>query len=99
MLRGATGVRQHARMTKAETAIANRVRAMHSGDQELVVRHSLPANRMTTPLDLGQFLKRFEARPAIPEAENGAGNSGESLDPKRQGPEFPDPRGKHQGSP
>jgi hypothetical protein len=38
-------LRQHARMTKAETEIARRVRAMHSGEQELVVRHSLPTNQ------------------------------------------------------
>ncbi len=64
-------LRQHARMTKAETDIAQRVRAMHSGDQELVVRHSLPANRMTTPLAFGHFPKRFEARSAKPDKKNG----------------------------
>jgi MFS family permease len=57
-------LRQHARMTKAETELAQRVRAMHWGEQELVVRHSLPAHRMTTPLVLSQFLKQFEARSA-----------------------------------
>ena len=47
-------------MTKAETDIAERVRAMHSGEQALLVTHSLPANRITTPLVLGQSLKQFE---------------------------------------
>jgi hypothetical protein len=53
-------LRQHTRMTKAETEIAERVRAMHSAEQALLVRHSLPANRITTPLVLGQSLKQFE---------------------------------------
>jgi hypothetical protein len=68
-------LRQHARMTKAETEIAQRVRAMHSGEQELVVRHSLPANRITTPLALGQFLNQFGARLATSGKESGDGQS------------------------
>jgi Transmembrane secretion effector len=64
-------LRQHTRMTKAETGLAERLRAMHSGKQGLVVRHSLPANRMTTPLALGQLVKQFEARSAKPEKESG----------------------------
>jgi MFS family permease len=72
-------LRQHTRMAKAETELAERVRAMHSGEQEPVVRHSLPANRMTTPLVLGQFLKPFEARSAKPGKESGDGQSADSL--------------------
>jgi hypothetical protein len=53
--------------------------SLHSGEQELVVRHSLPANRMTTPLVLGQFVKQFEARSAKPEKEGGDGQSADSL--------------------
>ena len=34
-------LRQHARMTKAETELAERVKAMHSGELGPVVRHSL----------------------------------------------------------
>jgi hypothetical protein len=32
-------------MAKVETEIAERVRALHSGERELLVRHSLPAHR------------------------------------------------------
>lgn len=39
-------------MTKAETELVERVWAMHSGEEERVVRHSLPANRLSTPLGL-----------------------------------------------
>jgi MFS family permease len=77
-------LRQHIRMTKAETALAERLRAMHAGEQELVVRHSLPANRMTTPLALGQLVKQFEARSAKPEKEGGDGHSPNSLGKKPQ---------------
>jgi MFS family permease len=66
-------LRQHTRMTKAETEVAERVRAMHSGEQELVVRHSLPANRITTPLVLGQLQKQFEVGSAKPGKESGDG--------------------------
>src|SRR5882724_2724619 len=43
-------LRQHARMTKAETELADRVWAMHAGDEEPIVRHYLEANRLSTPL-------------------------------------------------
>jgi MFS family permease len=72
-------LRQHARMTKAETALAERVWAMHSGEQEPLVSHSLPANRMTTPLGFGQFLKQSEARSATPGKESGDGQSADSI--------------------
>jgi hypothetical protein len=54
-------------MTKAETELVERVWAMHSGEEERVVRHSLPANRLSTPLGFGQFLKHFEVRSAKPQ--------------------------------
>jgi MFS family permease len=60
-------LRQHSRMTKAETELVERVWAMHSGEEERVVRHSLPANRLSTPLGFGQFLKHFEVRSAKPQ--------------------------------
>ena len=50
-------LRQLARMTKAETEIVERVWAMHAGDEEPVVRHYLPANRLSTPLSFSQFQK------------------------------------------
>jgi MFS family permease len=56
-------LRQHTRTTRAETELAERVWKMHAGDQEPVVSHSVQADRMTTPLGFGQFLK-FESRPA-----------------------------------
>jgi len=52
---------------------------MHWSEQELVVRHSLPAHRMTTPLVLSQFPKQFEARSAKPGKESGDGQSADSL--------------------
>jgi MFS family permease len=55
-------LRQHARMTKAETELAERVWAMHAGDQDPVVRHYLQANRLSTPLGFRQFPKQTEAR-------------------------------------
>ncbi len=72
-------LRQHSRMTKAETELVERVWAMHSGEQERVVRHSLPANRLSTPLGFGQFLKQFEARSAKPGKESGDGQSADSV--------------------
>ena len=45
-------LRQFERMTKAETALVERVWAMHAGDEDPVVRHYLPANRLWTPLSL-----------------------------------------------
>jgi hypothetical protein len=38
-------LRQHTRMTKEETELAEQVWAMHAGDEEPVVRHYLKANR------------------------------------------------------
>jgi MFS family permease len=64
-------LRQHTRMTKAETQLVERVWAMHSGEQQRVVRHSLPANRLSSPLGFGQFLKQVEARSAKPGKESG----------------------------
>ena len=55
-------LRQHARMTKAETELADRVWAMHAGDGEPVVRHYLEANRLSTPLDFSQFRKQLAVR-------------------------------------
>ena len=55
-------VRQHARTTKAEAALAERVWSMHAGDQPPVVRHYLPAERGSTPLGFGPFRKGLEAR-------------------------------------
>jgi MFS family permease len=51
-------LRQHTRMTKAETELADRVWAMHAGDEEPVVRHYLKANRLSTPLGFSQFWKQ-----------------------------------------
>jgi Transmembrane secretion effector len=53
--------RQHARTTKAEAELAERVWSMHAGDQEPVVRHYLPAERASTPLGIGPFRKGLEA--------------------------------------
>jgi MFS family permease len=55
-------LRQHARMTKAETDLLERVWAIHAGDQEPVVRHYLPANRLWTPLGFTRFRKQPDAR-------------------------------------
>ena len=55
-------LRQFARMTKAETELVERVWAMHAGDQEPVVRHYLPANRLWTPLGFSRFQKQPDAR-------------------------------------
>jgi MFS family permease len=63
-------LRQNARMTKAETELVERVWAMHSGEQERVVRHYLPANRMSTPLGFGQFRKHLEAGVNMPRRAN-----------------------------
>ena len=51
-------LRQHARMTKAEIDLIERVWAMHAGDQEPVVRHYLPANRLWTSLGFARFRKQ-----------------------------------------
>jgi len=55
-------LRQFARMTKAETELVERVWAMHAGEQEPVVRHYLPANRLWTPLGFSRFQKQPDAR-------------------------------------
>jgi MFS family permease len=55
-------LRQFARMTKAETELVERVWAMHAGDEDMVVGHYLPANRLWTPVDFGQFQKQPDAR-------------------------------------
>jgi Transmembrane secretion effector len=72
-------LRQHTRTTRAETELAELVWKMHAGDQEPVVRHSLPADRMTTPLGFGQFLKQVEARSTKPGEPVGAGQSTDLL--------------------
>jgi MFS family permease len=54
-------LRQHARMTKVETDLVERAWAMHAGDEELVVRHYLPANRLWTPLGFSRFRKQPDA--------------------------------------
>jgi len=66
-------LRQFERMTKAETDLVERVWAMHAGDEDMVVGHYLQANRLSTPLGFGQFLKQFEARSAKPGKESGDG--------------------------
>jgi MFS family permease len=53
-------VRQHSRTTKAEAEIAARAWALHAGDDEPIVRHYIKANRMSTPLGLGQFRNRSQ---------------------------------------
>jgi hypothetical protein len=78
-------LRQHARMTKAETDLAQRLRAMHAGEQDIVVRHSLPANRITTPLVFSQFLKQFDSRPAKPAVESGDRQSADALNQSNSG--------------
>jgi hypothetical protein len=54
-------LRQFARMTKPEAELVERVYAMHAGDEEPVVRHYLPANRLSTPLGFRRFQKRPDA--------------------------------------
>jgi MFS family permease len=51
-------MRQHSRTTKAEAEIATRAWALHAGGDEPIVRHYMKANRMSTPLGLGQFRKQ-----------------------------------------
>jgi MFS family permease len=66
-------LRQHARMTKAETELIERVWAMHAGDAEPVVRHYLPAKRLWTPLGFSQFQKKPDARYTQATRVNGDG--------------------------
>jgi hypothetical protein len=44
-------------MTKAETELVERVWAMHAGDEDPVVGHYLPANRLWTPIGFSHFQK------------------------------------------
>ena len=55
-------LRQFARMTKAETELVERVWAMHAGDEDMVVGHYLPADRLWTPLGFSRFQKQPDAR-------------------------------------
>ena len=55
-------LRQFARMTKAETELVERVWAMHAGDEDMVVGHYLPANRLWTPVGFSRFQKQPDAR-------------------------------------
>ena len=49
-------------MTKAETELVERVWAMHAGDEDMVVGHYLPANRLSTPLGFSRFQKQHHPR-------------------------------------
>jgi hypothetical protein len=53
-------LRQYARTTKAESELVERVWAMHAGDEEPIVRHYLPANRLWTSLGFSRFQKQPE---------------------------------------
>ena len=66
-------LRQYARTTKAETELVERVWAMHAGDEEPIVRHYLPANRLSTPLGFNRFQKQPDARLAQATRVNGHG--------------------------
>jgi MFS family permease len=59
-------LRQNERMTKADIELVERLWAMHSGKQQRIVRHYLPANRMSTPLVFGQFRKHLEVDVDLP---------------------------------
>jgi hypothetical protein len=72
-------LRQHARMTKAETEIAERVWSMHAGDEEPVVGHYLPANRLSTPLGFGQLGRQRGARLAAPRRANADNEPADTL--------------------
>jgi hypothetical protein len=65
--------RQYARKTKAETELVERVWVLHAGDEEPIVRHYLPANRLWTPLGFSRFQKQPDARLARPSRVNGHG--------------------------
>ena len=65
-------LRQFARMTKAETELVERVWAMHAGDEDMVVGHYLPANRLWTPVGFSQFQKKPDARFTQATRVNGA---------------------------
>jgi MFS family permease len=51
-------LRQHARTTKEEGKLAERIWKMHAGPEEPVVRHYLAANRLSTPLEFSQFRRQ-----------------------------------------
>jgi len=51
-------MRQHARMTKADAALTERVWNLHVGEGEPIVRHYIKANRVSTPLGFSQFRKQ-----------------------------------------
>jgi Transmembrane secretion effector len=72
-------LRQLARMTKAETELVERMRAMHAGDEEAVVRHYLPAKRLSTPVGFNQFQKR----PDAPSSQASRVNAGDEQDQKK----------------
>jgi MFS family permease len=72
-------LRQLARMTKAETELVERMRAMHAGDEEALVRHYLPAKRLSTPVGFNQFQKR----PDAPSSQASRVNAGDEQDQKK----------------
>jgi hypothetical protein len=55
-------LREHSRMTKAETQLAERMWAIHAGDEERLVRHYPNANRVSNPLGFTQFRKQPHVR-------------------------------------
>jgi MFS family permease len=77
----AAHIRQHGRTTKAEVEIAERMWALHAGDQEPIVRHYLPANRTSTPLGFGQFRQRVEVGPATPSQTTAEGQPASGVSP------------------
>jgi len=70
-------MRQLARMTKTDTELVERVRAMHAGDEPAAVRHYLPAKRLSTPIGFNQFQKRPDARLSQPTRVNTDGEQGQ----------------------
>jgi hypothetical protein len=78
-------LRQFARMTKAETELVERVWAMHAGEQEPVVRHYLPANRLWTPLGFSRFQKEPDARFTQPTRVNANGDRDEKKSEAAKG--------------
>jgi hypothetical protein len=75
-------LRQHARMTKAETELAHRVWGMHAGDEAMVVRHYLKANRLSTPLGFSEFRKQ----PGVRFAQATRANADGERDQKKPKP-------------
>jgi len=72
-------LRQFERITKAETELVERVWAMHAGDEDPVVGHYLPADRLSTPTDFSRFQKQPDAR-FTQAATRVSGATGESRD-------------------